>query len=79
MTAQLFGPINLDLTDGPIRTDYSRSQFDGKPTARLILGDGTQAVAISVTESPAEVLAQLQEAVAELAAWVQRQNMREVA
>ena len=77
MTAQLYGPISLDLADGPVRTDYSRG-FDGKPTARLIIGEGTQSVAISVTKSPAEMLAQLQEAAAELAAWVQRQNLREV-
>ncbi|MET9073935.1 hypothetical protein ABZX95_17545 [Streptomyces sp. NPDC004232] len=74
MSAQLYGGISLDLNDGPIRTEYTRG-FDGKPTARLILGEGTQSVAISVTASPAETLAQLQEAVAELAAWQQRQEM----
>lgn len=74
MSAQLYGGISLDLNDGPIRTEYSRG-WDGKPTARLILGDGTQTIAISVTNSPAEILALLQEAVAELAAWQQRQDM----
>lgn len=78
MTAQLYGPINLDLTDGPIKTDYSRG-FDGKPTARLILGEGTQAVVISVTQSTLATLDQMEAAVAELKAWVQRQSMREVA
>lgn len=74
MSASLYGPIALDLSDGPIRTDYSRG-FDGKPTARLILGDGTQAIAISISSSPAETLARLEAAVAELAAWQQRQDM----
>lgn len=78
MTAQLYGPIALDLADGPIRTDYSRG-FDGKPTARLILGEGTQSVAISVTQSTLATLDQMEAAVAELKAWVQRQTMREVA
>lgn len=78
MSAQLYGPIALDLSDGPIRTEYSRG-WDGKPTARLVLGDGTQSIAISVSDSPAETLARLEAAVAELAAWQQRQTMREVA
>ena len=71
--AQLYGPISLDLSDGSVRAETSRG-FDGKPTARLILGEGTQSIAISVTNSPAETLAELQEAVARLAAWVERQD-----
>lgn len=74
MTAQLYGGIALDLLDGPIRTQYSRSDFDGKPNARLVLGEGTQSIAISVTRSPVEALEELETAVAELKAWVQRQE-----
>lgn len=72
MAAQLYGPISIDLKDGPVRADYGRG-FDGKPTARLIVGEGTQSIAVSVTDATPEALAQLQEAVAELVAWTQRQ------
>ncbi|WP_282084085.1 hypothetical protein [Streptomyces tendae] len=72
MSARLYGPISLDLADGPVRVDTSRGA-DGRQRARLILGDLTQAVAISVTDSPAETLAQLQEAVAQLIALQQTQ------
>lgn len=75
MSAQLYGGISLDLSDGPIRTEYNRSEVDGKQMARLILGGGSQSVAISVTRSPAETIALLKEKVAELEAWVQRQEM----
>lgn len=78
MAAQLYGPISIDLLDGPVRTDYGRG-FDGKSTARLIVGEGTQSIAVSVTNATPEALAQLQEAVAELAAWTQRQNLLKVA
>ncbi len=74
MNAQLYGPINIDLNDGPVRADYGRG-FDGKPTARLIVGEGTQSVAVSVTHATPEALTQLQEAVAELVAWTQRQML----
>lgn len=74
MSAHLYGPIALDLADGPVRVDTSRGH-DGRQQARLVFGDLTQSVAISVTESPAETLAQLQEAVAQLVAWQQRQQM----
>lgn len=74
MPAQLYGPIRLDLNDGPVRAEYGRGT-DGKPTARLVIGDLTEAVAISVTDASPEAIAQLQEAVASLAAWKQRQNM----
>jgi hypothetical protein len=74
VTAQFYGGVSLDLLDGPVRTEYSRSDFDGKLTARLILGEGTQSIAVSVTRSTPAMLAELQEAVAELAAWVKRQE-----
>lgn len=79
MTAQFYGGIALDLIDGPIRTKYSRNGFDGKPAAQLVLGEGTQSIAVSVTRSTVDTLDELETAVAELKAWVQRQNMREVA
>lgn len=78
MSAQLYGPIAIDLNDGPVHADYSRG-FDGKPAARLIVGEGTQSIAISVTNATPETLALLQEAVAELAAWTQRQALKAVA
>lgn len=78
MTAQLYGPIAIGLNDGPVTADYSRG-FDGKPTARLIVGVGTQSIAVSVTDATPDAIAELQEKVAELAAWVQRQALREVA
>ncbi|KOU59903.1 hypothetical protein ADK57_32045 [Streptomyces sp. MMG1533] len=71
MTAQLYGPINLDLNDGPIEVKIGLDG-QGRPFARLVLGDLTQAVAISVTNSNPETLADLQSAVAELASWVQQ-------
>lgn len=79
MTAQLYGGIALDLLDGPIRTKYFRSGFDGKPSAQLILGEGTQSIAISVTRCTPETLDELEAAVAELKAWVQRQSVKAVA
>ncbi|GHC38547.1 hypothetical protein GCM10010348_77390 [Streptomyces anthocyanicus] len=72
MSARLYGPINLDLADGPIRVDTSRGA-DGRQQARLVFGDLTQAVAIAVTNCPAETLQQLQEAVAQLIALQQTQ------
>lgn len=78
MSAQLYGGIALDLLDGPVRTEYSRGD-DGKQRARLVLGEGTQSIAISVTRCPIKTLEELETAVAELKAWVQRQALREVA
>ncbi|MFD8008143.1 hypothetical protein [Streptomyces mirabilis] len=71
MTTRIIGGITVDLSDGPIRTEYSRG-FNGKPTARLVIGEGSDSIGIAVSSSPAETLAQLQEAVAELAAWSAR-------
>lgn len=68
MPAQLYGPIAIELNDGPVRADYSRS-FDGKPTARLVVGEGTQSIAISVTNASPAAIAALQEKIAELAVW----------
>lgn len=74
MTARIVGGVTVGLSDGPIRTAYDRSQIDGRQSARLVIGEGRDQVSIYVTDSPAETIAQLQEAVAELAAWVQRQE-----
>ncbi|MDH6610231.1 hypothetical protein M2164_005866 [Streptomyces sp. SAI-208] len=73
MPAQLYGPVRIDLNDGPVGTDYGRG-FDGKSTARLVIGEGTESVAVSVTRSTPEALDQLAEAVAELKAWTLRQQ-----
>ena len=73
MNAQLYGPISIDLNDGPVRAEYKRG-FDGKPTARLIVGEGTQSIALSITNATPTVMADLAEKVAELAAWVQRMD-----
>ena len=72
--ARLYGPIRLDLNDGPVRAEYGRG-IDGKSTALLVIGDLTEAVAISVTDASPEAIAQLEAAVAELKAWTQRQDM----
>lgn len=74
MSAQLYGGIALDLMDGPVRTKYFRTEFDGKQSAQLVLGEGTQSIAVSVTRCPVETIAELETAVAELKAWVQRQE-----
>lgn len=71
MTTRIVGGITVDLDDGPIRTEYSRG-FDGKPTARLVIGEDRDSVAIAVSSSPAETLAELEAAVAELRAWSAR-------
>ncbi|MGW9397255.1 hypothetical protein [Streptomyces sp. NPDC055642] len=78
MSARLYGPIALDLADGPVAATYGRDD-EGRPFARLVLGEGSQTVAISVTRTPAGTLTQLQEAIAQLAVWQQRQHVREVA
>jgi hypothetical protein len=74
VTAKIIGGITFDLADGPIRTKYGRGQYDGKQTAWLVLGEGRDAINISITGTPAHVLAELQEAVAELAAEAERQQ-----
>lgn len=73
MSAHLYGPIALDLADGPVRVRMGLDS-EGRPFARLILGDGSQQVAISVTNSDLTTLADLKSAAAELADWGQRAN-----
>jgi hypothetical protein len=76
VNSQIVGGMTVALNDGPIRTEYGRG-FDGRPSARLVIGDGHDSVAISVTGSPAQLLDQLQAAVAELGAWTTRmENLR---
>lgn len=76
--AQMYGGINFDLNDGPIRTKHFRTA-DGKPCAQLVIGEAGESIAISVTDSSIDMLTELETKVAELKAWVQRQAMREVA
>lgn len=71
--ADIYGGLTLDLNDGPIRTAYGRD-INGKRTAQLVIGEGARTLGVSVTDSPAAVLAELETAVAELKAWVQRQE-----
>lgn len=73
MNARIIGGITGALNDGPVRTKYGRG-FDGKPTAQLVIGKDSDSIAISVTDSPAETLALLEEKVAELRAWVALQE-----
>lgn len=73
MTTRIIGGITVDLDDGPIRTEYSRG-FDGRPTARLVIGEDRDSVAIAVSSSPAETLAELEAAVAELRVWAALQD-----
>lgn len=75
--AQMYGGINFDLNDGPIRTKHFRD-INGKPCAQLIIGEAGQSVAISVSRSTPEALDELAEAVAELQAWVRRQQQLRV-
>lgn len=78
MSARLYGPIRIDLNNGPITAEYTRT-VDGKPCAVLVIGSGTESIAVSVTDATPEALVQLAVKVAELTAWVQRQAMKEVA
>lgn len=73
MSAQIYGGITVDLNDGPVRTEYGRD-INGKPLARLVIGTAGQSVGISVSESPLDTIAQLEEAVAELKVWALRQE-----
>lgn len=73
MTAHLYGGISLDLMDGPVRAEYSRG-YDGMPTARLVLGEGSVSIAVSVTASSLDTIDELVEKVAELRAWAQRMH-----
>ncbi|MET9445436.1 hypothetical protein [Streptomyces sp. NPDC006610] len=73
MSADIYGGITVDLNDAPIRTEYSRD-VTGKQLARLVIGEPGRSIAITVSNSPAETLAELQEAVAQLAAFTQRQE-----
>ena len=72
--ADIYGGITADLNDGPVAATYGRD-INGKPTAQLVIGAGARTLGISVTNAGPEAIAQLQEVVAELAAWTQRQTM----
>ncbi|MFE2297974.1 hypothetical protein ACFXAW_07235 [Streptomyces sp. NPDC059445] len=74
MTARIIGGITYGLADGEVRTRYGRSQFDGTRTAHLVLGTGSDELAIVVSQSSPETLARLEEAVAELRAEAERQQ-----
>ncbi|GGV36590.1 hypothetical protein GCM10010293_39930 [Streptomyces griseoflavus] len=73
MSAYLYGPIALDLSDGPVKAVYGRDE-QGRPFARLVFGEGSQQVTVSVTHTPPDTLTQLQEAIAQITAWTRRQE-----
>lgn len=71
--ADIYGGITVDLNDGPVTATYGRD-INGKPTAQLVIGEGARTLGLSVTDASPEAITQLQEAVARLAAWTQRQQ-----
>ncbi|MFF8659530.1 hypothetical protein [Streptomyces huasconensis] len=73
MTAHITGGLTVDLDNGPVRTRYDRDA-NGKQRATLIIGEGSDAFGITVTDSGPELLDQLQEAVSELRAWAALQE-----
>lgn len=76
MTAHIVGGVTVALGTGPVRAEYRRSPYDGTQTAWLIIGDGPGVVAISTIDSPADVLDQLAEEIARLAAHKRRIESR---
>ena len=78
MSADIYGGINVALNDAPIHCEYDHG-IDGKPLARLVIGEPGSSIAITVSNSSPETVAQLAEAAARLLAWAQRQALREVA
>lgn len=78
MSADIYGAINVDLNNAPVRAEFARG-YDGKETARLVIGDPGSSIAITVTQSSPETVADLAEAAARLLVWAQRQALREVA
>lgn len=71
--ADIYGGLTVALNDGPIRATYGRD-INGKPTALLVIGDGSRTLGISVTDSSLNTLDELEAAVAELKAWALRQQ-----
>jgi hypothetical protein len=78
MSADIYGGITVDLNDAPIRCEYDRD-LDGRQMARLVIGEPGKSIAITVTNSSPDTVAELAEAVAQLAAWTKRQTLREAA
>jgi len=74
MTARLYGPVAIDLDDGPIRIEYGTNPVDGTPTARLVIGDLTQSIAISVTTAHPDAVVELAVKAGELSDWMLRQK-----
>ncbi|MER5843264.1 hypothetical protein ABT099_23790 [Streptomyces prasinus] len=73
MSADIYGGITVDLNDGPVRCEYDRG-FDGKPSARLVIGEPGKSIAITVSNSTPATVEELLEAVSRLAAWTRRQE-----
>jgi hypothetical protein len=73
MSADIYGGITVDLNDAPIRCEFDRG-IDGRPLARLVIGEGARTLAVTVSNSSPEKVAELEETVARLAAWTQRRE-----
>ncbi|MEU3613418.1 hypothetical protein ABZ725_14040 [Streptomyces sp. NPDC006872] len=69
VTATICGGITANLDTGPVQTRYGRDG-EGRQTAWLIVGDNE--IALKASDSPPELLDQLAEKAAELAAWIRR-------
>jgi len=72
VTTRIIGGITVDLGKGPIHTSYGHSAFDGTPTAHLQLG---QDLVICVSSATPETLRALEESIAELRTWAERQEL----
>lgn len=71
MTTRIIGGVTVDLDNGPIHTTFGYSDFDGKPTAHLQLG---QDLVICVSSATPATLRAFEESIAELRVWRERQE-----
>jgi hypothetical protein len=67
MAVDIYGGLTVDLNDAPIRTETGRDAF-GKQMVRLVIGENARTIAITVSNSTPEKVAELAEAAAQLAA-----------
>lgn len=74
MSARIIGGLTFDLDDGPVSAKCVASSIDGRPTAWLVLGDGSDKVEIRLTDTPDETLAQLEAAVTKIRTELARQK-----
>jgi hypothetical protein len=83
VSARIIGGLLYDLDDSPVRVDTGRSPFDGTPQQRLVLGDGSSELTISLTTTTVERIDDLIEALHrirdEKARWAHIKQLPEVA